>query len=228
MPAPGEGGSGHNCEGTWFMSVRKVAIAGVAIVGLAVVLVGASVLFMMPRGPRLEDMKHLLEPRITTLADQRVLVVEAKGDPAEVAGEAFSLLFKTYFKLKGVPKGPKQPAPRARWPLSLDAPKQEWVGRYAMPVPEDVNSLGDVPSEEPGLWARLATWQYGQVAEILHVGPYEREEPAIRTLMQFIKDSGYVITGEHEEEYVKGPGLFSRGNPEKYMTIIRYRVKKAE
>jgi len=199
-------------------------IAGVMLV-LAAVLC-AVVLFTTPRGPTLDEVKHLLEPRITTLPDQRVLVVEAKGDPTAMGSEAFGLLFKTYFKLKGVPKGPKQPAPRARWPLSLNATKEQWVGRYAMPVPQDVNLPSGAPTSPSGLQAQITAWEYGQVAEILHVGPYSDEEPTIRRLLEFIKDKGHAAIGEHEEEYLKGPSMFSTGDPKKYLTIIRYRLKK--
>lgn len=210
------------------MKMRTVAIAGVVVVGLVVVLIGAAVLLMMPRGPSLDEVKYLLEPRIVTLPDQRVVVVETKGDPTAVGGEAFGLLFKTYYKLKGVPKGPKQPTPRARWPLSLDTPKEQWVGRYAMPVPESVQSLGSVEASPSGMQAKLTTWEYGQVGEILHVGSYSEEEPTIRKLLEFIKNNGFTAFGEHEEEYLRGPTVFSKGDPAKYLTIIRYRVKKAE
>ncbi len=208
------------------MKSKAIVIAGVAVI--AVVLLGVGAMFMMPRGPRLEDVKYLLQPRITTLPSQRVLVVEAKGDPNAMGSEAFGLLFKTYYKLKGVPKGPKQPAPRARWPLSLNTPKEQWIGRYATPVPDSVGSPAEQAVSPSGLRAEMKTWEYGQVAEILHVGPYSAEEPTIRKLLQFIKDNGYVTTGEHEEEYLRGPGMFSTGGPEKYLTIIRYRLKKAE
>jgi hypothetical protein len=110
----------------------------------------------------------------------------------------------------------------------VDAPKEQWIGRYAMPVPENAGPLPDQTPDAAGLRAELTTWQYGEVAEILHVGPYEREESTIRRLTDFIRDSGYVIAGEHEEEYIRGPGLLTRGDPEKYLTIIRYRVKKAQ
>ena len=96
-----------------------------------------------------------------------------------------------------------------------------------MPVPDSVGSLPEQAASASGLRAELATWEYGQVAEILHVGPYSEEEPTIRKLLQFVKDSGYATTGEHEEEYLKGPGMFGTGGPEKYLTIIRYRLKKA-
>jgi hypothetical protein len=203
---------------------NAVWIAGLAIlVLLALCLAGA---FLMSAGPRLEDFEHLLEPRITTLPAQQMLVVEATGEPNVVGGEAFGLLFKTYFKLKGVPKGPKQPAPRGRWPLTPDAPKDQWLGRYALPVPDGIERLPEVETSESGLKPELQTWEYGRVAEILHVGRYEHEEPAIRRLLDFIRDNGYAVAGEHEEEYVKGPGMFGPGNPEKYLTIIRYPVRR--
>jgi hypothetical protein len=211
------------------MKIKTIAVAGVAVGVLALALVSGLILLMMPYGPKLEDVKYLLEPRITTLPNQKVLVVEAKGDPSIAGGEAFGLLFKTYFKLKGVPKGPKQPAPRARWPLSINTPKEQWVGNYAMPVPENVSLTPVIrEADRSGPLPLVTTWEYGQVAEILHVGPYENEEPTIRKLLQFVKDSGYRPMGEHEEEYLRGPGAFLQGNPQKYLTIIRYRLKKAE
>jgi hypothetical protein len=210
------------------MKMRTAAIAGAVVLGLVAVIVVAAAMLMMPRGPSFEEVKYLLEPRIVTVPDQRVVVVETKGDPTAVGSEAFGLLFKTYYKLKGVPKGPKQPAPRARWPLSLNTPKEQWIGRYAMPVPESVQTLGNIEASASGMQAQLATWQYGRVAEILHVGPYSEEEPTIRKLLDFIKAQGFTAYGEHEEEYLKGLTVFSKGNPAKYLTIIRYRVKKAE
>ncbi|MBN1596352.1 GyrI-like domain-containing protein, partial [candidate division FCPU426 bacterium] len=99
-------------------------------------------------------------------------------------------------------------------------------GAVAIPVPAGTASLPDFKAGGK-MPARLATWSYGEVAEILHIGPYDKELPAIDKLEQFIKDQGYMIVGEHEEEYLRGPGMpFSK--PEKYYTIIRFRVKKAE
>ncbi len=203
--------------------VKIVLIAAPILVVIAVVAV-----IFAAGGPDPAQFEHLKQPQVRVMPDQKVIVVETKGDPTTTGGAAFNLVFKTYFELKGVPKNPRNLAPRARWPLSLDTPKEQWIGRYAMPVPESVGSLPDQAPDDSGLRAELTTWQYGEVAEILHVGPYEREEATIRRLTDFIRDSGYAITGEHEEEYIKGPGIFSRGDPEKYLTIIRYRVKKAQ
>ncbi len=167
--------------------------------------------------------ESLKQPRMTKMADEKMLVVTAKGDPNEVANKAFSLLFKTYFKIPGVQKS-MHVAPRARWEGDMNV-KSSWTGYYAMPVPAQTSSLPEVQSE-PGLKVELTTWEYGDVAEILHVGPYNEETPTIERLHQFIKQQGYEVIGFHEEEYVKGPSMILRGDPAKYATIIRYRVKK--
>ncbi|NUO80455.1 GyrI-like domain-containing protein [candidate division KSB1 bacterium] len=179
------------------------------------------------RGPDLAKYEHLKDPKISTVPDQKMIVVEAKGDPNVIGEKAFALLFELYFKMKETLKGPGQAAPRARWPLAFDTPKTEWVGLYAMPVPETVTEL---PQHEakPELKVSLTTWEYGQVAEILHVGPYDREQPTVARLMEFIKAQGYEVVGDHEEEYLKGPTMFFKGDPQKYVTIIRYRVKPSE
>ena len=199
----------------------------IIILAVVISIVLGIVFFFMMRGPDLSQFEPLKEPRITTMKDQKVVVVEAKGNPNEVGEKAFGLLFKTYFKLKDVPKWSKQPAPRARWSISPDTPQSEWVGLYAMPVPENITGLPEYKAET-GLKMELSTWEYGEVAEILHIGRYDKEEPTIEKLKTFIKDSGYEIIGDHEEEYLKGPGMFFKGNPEKYYTIIRYRVKEVE
>jgi len=208
--------------------LKRTKVVLIVVPVVVVLAVGAIFLLFAPGGPDLAQFEHLRQPAVRQMADQRVLQVEAKGKPEVVGGQAFGLLFKTYFQLKGVPKGPKQPAPRARWPLSLNTPETEWIGCYAIPMPASVGPLPGQEASGSGLHAELTTWEYGEVAEILHVGPYDREEPTIRKLMEFIKESGYEIAGEHEEEYLKVPGMFSKGDPEKYLTIIRYRVKKTK
>jgi len=128
--------------------------------------------------------------------------------------------------MQETPKGSPPPFPRARWPQDLTTPKAEWVGAYALPIPE---SVAKVPVHQPqaGFKASLVTWEYGEVAEILHFGPYNREEPTMERLQEFVLKSGYVTVGGHEEEYIAGPTQNGKGDPEKYVTIIRYEVRKA-
>jgi hypothetical protein len=191
-----------------------------------VIIVTVSIWFNM-RGPDIAPYQHLKNPGVRFMQPRRVLVVEAKGTPETVGKKAFGLLFKTYYGLKKVPRKKNIPAPRARWPLPASTPQTEWVGRYAMPVPDSIKDV-PLPRAHGGLTLQLTTWEYGDVAEILYTGPYDKETPAINRLHEFIKSSGYEIIGEHEEEYLKGPGMLFRGNPKNYMTIIRYRIRKTE
>jgi hypothetical protein len=198
--------------------VRKAALTALGVFVLASPL-GAQT--EIP--PELEDLK---QPRIVTRLPQPMLVVEAKGDPTTVGAEAFGLLFQLYYRSPVTPKGPEQPAPRARWPVEFDQPRSEWLGIYGMPVPEE---MVEVPGHTPpvGLEAKLTTWEYGDVAEILHVGPYTREEPTLERLRSFVEEQGYTITGPHEEEYIRGPTMSGPGDPEQYLTILRYEVRNA-
>jgi len=181
----------------------------------------------MRRPMDLTKYEPLKNPRITTIPDQKVIVVTTKGDPNVIGKEAFGVLFKSYFRIKGVAKGGIMPAPRARWPIDQNTPMSEWTGKYAMAIPESIMALPKIKTKS-GIEVKIDTWQYGEVAEILHIGPYEKEKPTVEKLMKFIEERGYHPVGEHEEEYIKGPGMFFKGNPEKYYTIIRYRVEKNE
>jgi hypothetical protein len=66
----------------------------------------------------------------------------------------------------------------------------------------------------------LETWQYGTIAQILHLGAYDQEGPNIERLIKFVEDSGYQIAGDHEEEYLTTP------DAKVPKTIIRYVVEK--
>jgi hypothetical protein len=201
--------------------LKKILIATGVI--LVVVIAGFLVFgYIMMKGPDLGKYEPLKNPRITQKADQKMLQVEATGDPNSVAMKVFGLLFQTYYKNV---RGHGMVAPRARWPKPLETPPAEWVGQYGLPVPASLDKLAETPNM-PGYTVTLTTWQYGDVAEILHVGPYTTEPPTVEKLKAFIAASGYQIAGPHEEEYLRGPGMFGKGNPEKYYTIIRYRVEK--
>jgi hypothetical protein len=164
----------------------------------------------------LSQYEKLKDPQIRKMPEkQKMLVVEKKGDPNVTAGDAFSILFSAFFKLPGARMAP----PRARWLNTFTDPRNEWVGLYALPLPDSVDSL---PTGVEGV--KIDFWDYGEVAEILHVGAYSEETPTIERLQAFIADLGYEIVGPHEEEYIRGPE--SGPDTSKYMTIIRYQVQK--
>ncbi|MBA7481377.1 hypothetical protein ES707_16847 [subsurface metagenome] len=106
---------------------------------------------------------------------------------------------------------------RARYPDAHLVPKEEWTHIIGLPIPEDTTSL---PQKTPDVEVKIETWDYGTVAQTLHLGPYSEEGPTVERLHQFIEENGYQIAGDHEEEYLTTPDA---KNPK---TIIRYAVRK--
>jgi effector-binding domain-containing protein len=168
-------------------------------------------------GPDLKQYASLSDPGVTNLNPQKMLSIELKGDPSMTSGEAFGQLYKTYFKLKSKHKNFKPVAPRARW-TGDPADRQSLTGVFGLPVADDVTGLP--AGTDPRL--RLETWNYGTTAQILHKGAYTNEQPTVERLRAFIKEKGYRIVGEHEEEYLTAPSSDSS----RFFTIIRYRVEK--
>ena len=176
-------------------------------------------------GPRVDisTYEHLSAPVIHELPALRVIEVEASAaSSAEAAGKAIGLLYQAWYGLDI--EHPHGAAPRGRWAEGVEAGDTVSRGVFALPVPQDTSPLEDPPSKD-GMTPRLATWEYGETAEILHVGSYAAEAPTIERLKRHITEQGYRITGLHEEEYVKGPGMFFKGNPDGYYTVIRHQVE---
>jgi hypothetical protein len=211
---------------------RVLKILGIAVF-VVLVLAVAGLVALRNIGPKKSEFLHLQTPRIVTKADTPALMADFHGDPEEVIRGAFGKVFSIYYGLDRVPKLSAQPAPVARYEGLEDLLKnfgQEefknhpWKGFVAVPVPQNVSALPKEATEEP-FPVRLDTLTYGTVAEIVHFGPYEKEQPAIAKLLEHIKEQGYEISGLHEEEYIKGPGLLPT-DPDDYITIIRYQVRK--
>lgn len=155
---------------------------------------------------------------------QTVATVTSKGDPNVVGEQVFKPLYGAVYTLKFDLKKQgletfKVGALKARWPDLDQKPKNEWTAHWALPVPDGTHTL---VQKVPGTEVRLETWQYGTVAQILHIGSYSEEEPTIRLLSKFIEEQGYRITGHHEEEYLTSP------RAKVIKTIIRYPVAKRE
>jgi len=188
------------------------------------IIIGVAVIGQF--GPKERDVIHRLTPVIVHKDNTNALVVEAIGDPNAVASGAYSMIMATYLKLNETIKGTKMEALRARYPSLLEKPKEEWNGLYAMPVPKSVTTLPQLQHKN-GLTLQLREWEYGEVAEILHIGPYTSEDTSVVKLLKYIEESGYVPCGPHEEEYLKSFGFFPV-SPNKFLTIIRYQVCKAD
>ena len=162
------------------------------------------------------------EPQILEMPPQKMAVVYAKGAPDKVFPEVMPALYGSVYTLKfdlkkkGLPTF-KVSGLRARYPNAHLVPKEEWIHIIGLPIPEDTTSL---PQKVPGTEVKIETWGYGTVAQILHLGPYDQEQPTVERLHQFIEENGYEVAGLHEEEYLTHPDV------KVPKTIIRYPINK--
>jgi hypothetical protein len=162
------------------------------------------------------------EPQILEMLPQKMAVVYGKGTPDNVFPELMPALYGSVYTLKfdlkkkGLPTF-KVSGLRARYPDAHLVPIDEWTHIIGLPIPENTTSL---PQKVAGTEVKIETWEYGTIAQILHLGAYDEEGPTIERLQQFIEDSGYEIAGAHEEEYLTSP------DAKVVKTIIRYPVRK--
>jgi len=171
---------------------------------------------MAPRKPSKTD------PKILEMPPQKMAVVYGKGAPDKVFPELMPALYGSVYTLKFDLKKKGQPTfkvsgLRARYPDAHLVPKDEWTHIIGLPIPEDTTSL---PQKVPNTEVKIEQWEYGTVAQILHLGPYDQEYTTVECLHQFIEENGYEIAGLHEEEYLTSP------DAKVIKTIIRYLVKK--
>jgi hypothetical protein len=85
-------------------------------------------------------------------------------------------------------------------------------------LPDGVSRIGR-PAAPRGRWSHPE-----DTPKDKRLGQYALPLP--ERLLHFIDPQGYRVVGDHEEEYVKGPGMMFSGDPDKYLTIIRLRVEK--
>ncbi len=162
------------------------------------------------------------DPQILEIPPQKMAAVTGKGAPDKVFPEFMPALYGSVYTLKFDLKKKglttfKVSGLRARYPDAVSVIKDEWTMIIALPVPEDTTSL---PQKVAGIEVKLETWDYGTVAQILHLGTYDQEEASVERLHKFIEDSGYEIVGLHEEEYLTRP------DAKVPKTIIRYPIRK--
>jgi hypothetical protein len=68
---------------------------------------------------------------------------------------------------------------------------------------------------------RLETLDEGECVQMLHVGPYDAEQPTMDAMHAFAQANGFDVKGPHHEIYLSDP---RRVAPEKIRTILRYSV----
>ena len=152
------------------------------------------------------------DPEIREMPPQKMVVIHAKGTPGDVFPKAIPALYSSaYAPSIDFTVG----AIRSRCPDPPDTPPEQMSFNVGLPVRVDTAAL---PPGEPAIV--LETWQYGAVAQILHVGDYDHEKESVARLVAFVAESGYRVSGDHEEEYLTPP------DADPPQTIIRYQVTR--
>jgi DNA-binding transcriptional MerR regulator/effector-binding domain-containing protein len=62
---------------------------------------------------------------------------------------------------------------------------------------------------------------------LLHKGPYEQLGRSYQKALAYVKEKGLTIASPCREVYLKGPGMFLRGNPQNYLTEIQLTIEQA-
>lgn len=161
-----------------------------------------------------------LAPKILSVPRQKMMVAEVKGDPNKNAGIAYTALLEILGKMREKMKGLENPTLRARYPLPLETPPNEKIGIYGLTVPESFEMLPE-GEKDPAVNIRIEYWEYGDVGEILHIGPYAEFSKSEDKLKMFSNEKGYEIAGPREQEYIKYEGMVSAKD---YETMLRFRV----
>jgi hypothetical protein len=72
--------------------------------------------------------------------------------------------------------------------------------------------------------ARLEYFDEATCVQLMHIGPYDQEQPNIEKMHAYALEAGYELVGKHHELYFGDP---RRTAPEKLHTILRQSVRRA-
>ncbi len=177
---------------------------------------------------------------VVDVPTMRFLAIDGSGDPNTVPAymQAVEALYSMAYTLKFLRKknpdaldSPVMPLEGLWWtpedePFSFQR-KDTWLWTALLRVPDDVTQAqfeearasAERKKPLPALGRmRLLTWREGQAAQIMHIGPYAAEAPAIARVHAFIAERGGKLRGKHHEIYLSDP---RRAAPEKLKIIIR-------
>jgi len=199
----------------------------------------------MPKIDYKKELKHLYTASVTNVEIVAVptlnfLMLDGVGDPNSVKAfpEAIEALFGVAYTLKfmikkgagGVDYG-VMPLEGLWWAedMSRFSPerKDDWRWTLMLMQPDLVTRELVVEAVElvrkkknPVALAQLRyeAFTEGRAAQIMHVGPFSEEGPAIQKVHDFIQASGGRLTGKHHEIYLSDT---RKAAPEKWKTIIR-------
>ena len=192
-------------------------ILPILLKSVAVLLPGIA--FMIYYNLRMEA-QHF-QPYIYTFTGAKVLVARIKGDPDITIDTAGLTLYNASRKLKLSPS--YMSARHLHWNQRKTTPMQHWDIYYSRIVPETAIGLADI-KDTADVSIFYDRREKTEIAEILHVGRYDRIPESLEKLRLFVNQEGYSLTGFYEEVY----RVFEliEPNPNKYETLLRYQVAR--
>jgi hypothetical protein len=183
---------------------------------------------------------------IITVPKLKYLMVDGCGDPnhSQLFQDAIEALFSVSYTIKFMLKKGTQQVDYGVMPLEglwyaddmevfSSAMKADWKWTLMIMQPDFVTDaivaqaieLAKKKKELPKLRdLRFEAMEEGLCAQVLYIGPYSDEGPAITRLHDFIKENGYKLAGKHREIYLSD---MRKTAPEKLKTIIRQPVQQA-
>ena len=177
--------------------------------------------------------------RVIDVPPLRYLMVDGEGDPntspwyAQAVEALFSISYTAKFMMKNGPQAidySVMPLEGLWWADDMSAfirgerSQWQWTMMILQPdfVPDQVieEAMTKVRKAKPHLdvdKVRLEVFHEGRAAQLLHVGPFSEEGPAIQRLNAFIEERSR-LRGKHHEIYLSD---VRRAEPAKWRTILR-------
>ncbi len=196
-----------------------------------------------------KELKHLYRPtakKVTAVDVPKMnfLMIDGKGDPNTTPffQQATEALFAVSYRLKFMIKKGEQQVDYGVMPLeglwwandmtrfSVEK-KENWQWTLMIMQPAFVSEglfaeAAELVRQKKNPAAlplvRFAAYAEGKAAQIMHIGPFSEEGPAIARIYDFIVDNGYTLSGKHHEIYLSD---IRRAAPEKWKTVIRQPYK---
>ena len=195
-----------------------------------------------------KELKQLYNPSakevmLVEVPDMAFLMVDGSGDPntAQEYKDALNALYNVSYTLKFLIKKemsidyPVMALEGLWWTnnmleFSMDNKDiLQWTSMIMQPacvtaelvmrVSEELKQKKDLPALSK---LRFERFHEGLSAQIMHIGPYAAEKPAVEKLHTSIQARGYEFNGKHHEIYLSDP---RRAAPEKLKTVLRQPVK---
>ena len=201
-----------------------------------------------------KELKQLYNPTakeavLVEVPDMNFLMVDGSGDPntAQEYKDALNALYNVSYTLKFLIKKemsidyPVMALEGLWWTnnmleFSMDNKNiLQWTSMIMQPacvtaelimrVCEELKQKKDLPALSK---LRFERFHEGLSAQIMHIGPYAAEKPAVEKpavekLHTCIQARGYEFNGKHHEIYLSDP---RRAAPEKLKTVLRQPVKR--